>query len=54
MFKLFKFTIKLILGFFIIIIAIIGLPIGLPVWLPSIFEALKGHSGEVEHRRMAL
>ncbi|MGV7225022.1 MAG: hypothetical protein ACQ9MH_26340 [Nitrospinales bacterium] len=46
MLKLFKFTIKLILGFFIILIAIIGIPVGTPIWLPAVFGAGKGSSGE--------
>jgi hypothetical protein len=45
MFHLFKFIIKLILGFSITVIAIIGIPIGAPMWLPALFGAGKGYEG---------
>jgi hypothetical protein len=40
----FKSTTKFILGSFIIIFAIIGIPIGAPAWVPALFEAMKGKS----------
>jgi len=46
MLHLFKFPAKLFLGFIIIIVAIIGIPIGAPVWLPALFGAGKDHSDQ--------
>jgi hypothetical protein len=40
-----KFFFKFILGFFITIVAIIGIPIGAPMWLPALFGVGKDHSG---------